>query len=49
VQFRNGHADYCYHPELLVNGGGSICVINRMDEDRCGEGGKYFEAKEAGE
>lgn len=40
-----GSVDMCYRPELLIDGGGSSCSVNRGAGGGC-EGGRYFEEKE---
>ena len=35
----------CYHPELLVDGGSSLCRANRAPGGPCAEG-QYFEERE---
>lgn len=37
--------ELCYRKELLIDGGGSLCSVNRGEGGQC-EGGRYFEEKE---
>lgn len=39
-----GELAMCYRQELLIDGGGSLCIINRGSGGLCEEG-QYFEPK----